>query len=68
MRISIEKNRTQVDLLLITDAHYYLINNMSRLLSSQTSKHKKVKEFASRQSARNSNHFKMDVIEIESQH
>ena len=32
-RISKEKNRTHINLLLISDEHYCLINNMSRLLS-----------------------------------
>ena len=42
-RISKEKNRTHINLLLISDEHYCLINNMSRLLSSQTSKDEKTR-------------------------
>ncbi|CAH3133133.1 unnamed protein product [Pocillopora meandrina] len=45
-RISKEKNRTHINLLLISDEHYCLINNMSRLLSSQTSKDEKARVFS----------------------
>jgi len=54
LRISKFKRQKEIDLMLLENKHYCLVNNLSRLMSMQTSKHKTLSEMSQSFSKRES--------------